>query len=198
MQEWKIYMLNVRVIDTHISHFLSFRLCVADGDKGDRQKHTACVGESCLSSWIDIQSFAPSICQVRPLWLHWGLSLSTTLSQACNCSVIQTPVSHSISPFSLPQRRLKTRDAEEGTALLQPTHCVYIQQINTNMAGGYETLPGARTQQQLSLTSHIQRKKKGKLLLWPRNSLALAWFCLSERPRDAAEPATILYTTTVI
>ncbi|CAB1429874.1 unnamed protein product [Pleuronectes platessa] len=61
----------------------------------------------------------------------------------CNCSVIRTLVSRSLSPFCLPRRRLETGDTEAGTALLQLTYRVYIQQINTNMAGGYEILPGA-------------------------------------------------------
>lgn len=81
------------------------------------------------------------------------------LSPACNCSVIQTLVSRSPSPFCFPLRRLETRDTEAGPALLQPTHHVYIQQINTNMAGRYEILPEAWTQQRLPSThKHTQRQ----------------------------------------
>lgn len=156
--------------------------------KGNRQKFTARAGESCLSSWLSIQSFVPSICQARPQRLHWGLNLSATLSLACNCSVIQAPVSHFISPFCPPLRRLEARDTETGSALLQPAHSVYMQQINTNMAGEYEILPGAWTKQQLPLTSHINWKKKDSIPRWLLKALALSscafqtdWICRATR-----------------
>lgn len=149
--------------------------------KSNRQKFTARAGESCLSSWLSIQSFVPSICQARPQRLHWGLALSATLSLACNCSAIQAPVSHFISPFCPPLRRLEATDTQAGSALLQPAHSVYMQQINTNMAGEYEILPGAWTKQQLPLTSHINWKKKDSIPQWLLKALALSQLCLSDR-----------------
>lgn len=84
--------------------------------------------------WASSHSLHPSVRPV-PSGYTEG-SLSPPLSLACNCSVIQTLVSRSLSAFCLPLRRLENIATDAGAALLQPTHRVYIQQINTNMAGG--------------------------------------------------------------
>lgn len=96
-------------LDTPRFLFLSSRSCVRDEDERWHAK-AACVGESCLSSWLSMQSFAASICQGPSLVATLrARSFCRALSLACSCSVIQTSASHFISPFSLPQRREQIR-----------------------------------------------------------------------------------------
>lgn len=182
----------------HASCFLSFRLCMRDGDKRRQAKAYSLCGWklSFQLAWHPV---------IRSIHLS-GLSLVATLRarslSAFSLSGLQLfsdPDTGQPLPLSILPSTEETRDTEADTALLQPTHCVYIQQINTNMVGGYEILPGAWTQQQLPLTSythkHTHKGKQGKLLLWLQNSQALSWLCLSDRLKDAARARHHTYSS---
>lgn len=142
--------------------------------KGDRQKHRACVGESCLSSWLGIQSFAPSICQAP--------SLVATLRARAPCRFLSGLQLFSDPDTSHPLRRSTLPTAEEAgdrETRRQALPCysplsVYIQQINANAAGGYAIRPGVWTRRQLALTSRT-RRKKGKANRPPW--LQTHWWC---------------------
>lgn len=98
-------------MEMHTSCFFSFRLCMRDGDKRRQAKAYS------LCGWkLSFQLARHPV--IRSIHLS-GLSLVATLrarslsafslSLAYNCSVIQTPVSRSLSPFCLPPRRPETQ-----------------------------------------------------------------------------------------
>lgn len=130
-----ICIYNVSAMEMHTSCFLSFRLCMRDGDKRRQAKAYS------LCGWkLSFQLARHPV--IRSIHLS-GLSLVATLRarslSAFSLSGLQLfsdPDTGQPLPLSILPSTEETRDTEADTALLQPTHCVYIQQINTNMAGG--------------------------------------------------------------
>lgn len=181
---------NSEMLDIYTSYLLFFssRLCIRDRDIRWHAK-TASVGKSCLSSWLSMRSFTASICHACPWRWHWGLVSSATLSLTCSCWVIQSTQSATSSLHSA-YCRVESTYAEAGSAKLQPAHCVYIPQINTNMAGEMRSRLEPKPSN-CQLQQACSENRKGWMFLWshwhhcsawkwlPHHSQLLRWFLFS-------------------
>lgn len=132
---------NSEMLGLYTSYFLFFssRFCIRDRDKRWHAK-TASVGKSCLSGWLSMRSFTASICHSCPWKWHWGLVSS---AHSLWPAVVEWSRVYQSATSSLPSAYciVESTYAEAGSAKLQPAHCAYIPQINTNMAREMRSRP---------------------------------------------------------
>lgn len=134
------------------SLFSSFRLCIKDRDKRWQAKASNMCGlKLCFQLAKHPLIRSVHLSGTSPAAAPRAKALPYFLS---GLRLFSDPDSGQSLPLSILCPAEETRNTEAGSALLQPTHSVYIQWINTNIVGEYEILPSAWPQGRLPLTSH--------------------------------------------